>query len=73
MDYLLSGPSNFINGYVGEVLVKVLSILPIDSLLRGAPKFVNGYIGEALVKGVINFINGFFAKRDSEIRQWVHG
>ena len=44
----------------------MLSILSIDSLLRGAPKFVNGYIGEALVKGVINFINRFFVKRDSK-------
>ena len=63
MGSLLRGVSNFVNGYMGEALVKGVAILPMDSLLRGVSNFVNGYMGEALVKGVANFINGFFVKR----------
>ena len=42
-----------------------MSILSMDSLLRQAPKFVNGYMDEVLVKGVADFINGLFVKRNS--------
>ena len=60
---LLRGVSTFVNGYMGENLVKVLTYLSMIFLLRGVSKFVSGYMGEALVKGVGNFINGFFVKR----------
>ena len=63
MDSLLREISKFVNGYMGEDLVKVLLILSMDSLLREISKFVNGYMGEDLVKGIANFINGFFVKR----------
>ena len=52
---------------MGEVLVKVLSILSMVF------NFLNEYMGEALVKGVVNFINVFFVKRGFKIHKWVHG
>ena len=58
---------------MGEVLVKVLSILPMVFLLRGVFNCLNEYMGEALVKGVVNFINVFFVKRGFKIHKWVHG
>ena len=63
MDSLLRRVSNFLNGYMGEGLVKGLPILSMDPLFRGISNFVNGYIGEALVKSVVSFINGFFVKK----------
>ena len=61
---LSRGVSKFVNGYMGEVLVKGLPILSMVFLLTGAAKFINGYMDETLVKGIANFINAFFAKSD---------
>ena len=63
MDSLLRGVTNFVNGSMGEVLVKGLPILSMDSLLRAVFNFFNGYMVEALVKGVANHINGLFVAR----------
>ena len=59
---LLRGVSKFVNGYMGEILVKGLPILSMVSLFTGAPKFINGYMDETLVKGIANLINAFFVK-----------
>ena len=48
---LLRRVSNFVNGYMGEALVK------------GIANFVSGYMGEIIVKCTANFINRFFVKR----------
>ena len=63
MNSYLTGVYEFVSGYMGEALVKVLGILSMDSLLRKVYRFVNGYMGEALVKDVENLINGIFSKR----------
>ena len=62
MGSLLRGVSNFVNGYMGEALVKGVAILPMDSLLRGVSNFVNGYMGEALVKSIANFVLGIWVR-----------
>ena len=45
MDSLLRGVSNFVNGSMGELLVKGLPILSMDSLLREVFNFINGFMG----------------------------
>ena len=62
MDSLFSGVFNFVNGYMGEALLKGVGNLSMVSLLRRVSKFINQYMGEALSRGVTNLINGFFVK-----------
>ena len=67
MDPLSRGVSNFVNGYMGDILVKGFQILSIVSSLRGVSKFINGCMDEALVNGFPNLINGFFFKSGLKI------
>ena len=63
MDSLLRRVSNFLNGYMGEGLVKGVANFINVFFVKGVSKFINGYMGDVLVNGVLNFIKGFFIKR----------